>query len=128
MVSVLGARDFLYALRQPKGTERVAAMQDMRSGADLISGVPTKDGTIIDTTHLIKVGVAWVTILYVVCFGTVALYPPVRALTARYAFHIQLDLTENVTTVGTFITGLVLWNLAAALGFGLFALLFNKIR
>jgi hypothetical protein len=78
-------------------------MQDMRSGADLINGMPAKGGTIIDTAHLIKVGMAWVTILYVVCFGAVALYPPVRTLAARYASHIQLNLTESVTTVGTFI-------------------------
>ena len=103
-------------------------MQAMRSGTDVLKGIPADSETMIDTTHLIKVGAAWITILYVVCFGAVALYPPIRTLAARYAFHIELDLTESVTTVGTFIAGLVLWNLAAALGLGLFAVLFNKIR
>jgi hypothetical protein len=82
----------------------------------------------IETTHLIKVGAAWMTILYLVCFSAVALYPPVRTLAARYAFHVELNLTESVTSIGTFIAGLVLWNLAAVLGLGLFAVLFNRIR
>ena len=68
----------------------------------------------IDARHLIKVSMAWSTIVYLVCFGEVAIYPQVRTLFAEYALHINLNLGEHVMTVSTFAAGLVLWNIAAA--------------
>jgi hypothetical protein len=31
----------------------------------------------INTRHLVIVGIAWISILYVVCFGAVAVFPPI---------------------------------------------------
>ena len=82
----------------------------------------------IETWHLIKVAMAWISILYVVCFGAVALYPDIRLLFARYAFHAEMSIGENIVTVMTFVIGLVLWNVVTVLGVGLFAVLFNRIK
>lgn len=82
----------------------------------------------IDARHVIKVSMAWSTIVYLVCFGAVAIYPQVRTLFAEYALHIDLNLGENVMTPWTFVAGLVIWNIAALLGTGLFVVLFNGIK
>ena len=82
----------------------------------------------INTQHLIKVSTAWISILYVVCFGAVAIYPQVRTLFMKYALHVELDLGVNIMTPWTFVTGLILWNIGAILVIGLFAVLFNKIK
>jgi hypothetical protein len=83
----------------------------------------------INTEHLLKVALAWTSIVYVVCFGGVALYPPIRTLFVRYALHIEFNMSAmNIITPLTFVTGLFLWNLVAALAVLLFATLFNRIR
>jgi hypothetical protein len=82
----------------------------------------------INTRHLVIVGIAWISILYVVCFGAVAVYPPIRDLFMKYALHVEMNLGVAVTTPLTFVVGFVLWNIATALALGLFALLFNRIR
>ena len=80
-----------------------------------------------DTTHLIKVGMAWMSIVYVICFGGVALFPQLRSLFMHYALHVDIAPLESVTTTTTFITGFIIWNLVGVLAFGLYGLLFNKI-
>ena len=83
----------------------------------------------IDTTHLVKVALAWASIVYAVCFGGVALFPQIRTLFARYAFHLELNMDAvNVITPLTFVTGLILWNVTAVLAVLLFAALFNRIK
>jgi hypothetical protein len=82
----------------------------------------------IDTARLVRASMAWISILYIVCFDTVVLYPQVRPLFARYALHIEVSIGENVITLTTFIIGLVLWNFVALLCVGRFAVLFNKIK
>lgn len=82
----------------------------------------------INTRHLVLVSMAWVSILYVVCFAAVAVYPQIRTLFMKYAFHVELDLGAAIMTPLTFVTGLILWNIAAALALALFAVLFNRIK
>ena len=81
----------------------------------------------IDTPHLLKVTAVWISILYLVCFGGVALFPQFRQLFARYALHTEVDI-GNVITPLTFVTGLILWNIVAVLAIGLFAVLFNRLK
>jgi hypothetical protein len=81
----------------------------------------------INTQHLLKVTMAWISILYVVCFGGVSVFPQVRQLFMRYALHVEVDM-GNIITPMTFVTGLILWNVTAVLAIGLFAVLFNKIK
>jgi len=82
----------------------------------------------IDTKQLLKVTVAWVSIVYVVCFVGVALFPSIRAATMYYAFHVTTDFGENIATLTTFISGLVVWNAVALVAVGLFVYLSNKIK
>ena len=82
----------------------------------------------IDTKHLLKVVAAWVTIVYMVCFGGVALIPGVRSLFMHYALHVNVNMGENVISFATFVFGLVIWNVIGVLGAWLFAFLHNNIK
>ncbi len=82
----------------------------------------------INTKHLLKVVAAWVTIVYVVCFAGVALISGVRPWFMHYALHINISMGENIVTLTTFVSGLVIWNVIAFLGVWLFAVLDNKIK
>jgi hypothetical protein len=81
----------------------------------------------VDTRHLLKVAAAWVSIVYLVCFGAVALFPQARQLFAKYALHIEVEI-GNVITPLTFVTGLILWNVVAVLAVALFAVLFDRLK
>lgn len=82
----------------------------------------------INTKHLLKVASVWTSIVYVVCYGGVAIYPPIRILMMRYALHADVTMTSNYFGIGYFIYGLIIWNIITILGAWLFALLFNKIK
>ncbi|MEK7156524.1 MAG: DUF5676 family membrane protein [Patescibacteria group bacterium] len=82
----------------------------------------------INTKHLLRVTAAWVSIVWVVCYAGVLLFPGIRSATMYYAFHTTTNLGEDVLTLTTFISGLVIWNVVALLAVGLFAVLFNKIK
>lgn len=82
----------------------------------------------INTRHLLKVAAAWVSIVYVVCFAGVALFPGIRPGFMMYALHMNVDMGQNVATFGTFISGLIIWNIIALLAVWLFAYLFNAIK
>src|SRR4029450_11589910 len=82
----------------------------------------------IDTRHLLKVVVAWVTIVYIVCFGGVALIPGVASWFMLHALHMNVNMGENVTTIATFVSGLVIWNVIGVLGMWLFAFLHKNIK
>lgn len=82
----------------------------------------------INTTHLQKVAVAWTSIVWTICFVGVALFQDIRAAFALYALHLNASLGENVMTLTTFLSGLVIWNIIAWLAVGLFSVLFNRIK
>lgn len=82
----------------------------------------------INTKHLLKVAAAWISIIYAVCFVGVALFPSVRPGFMRYGLHTDIDVGRNVLTLGTFVAGLVIWNLVILLAVWLFAYLYNKFR
>ncbi len=82
----------------------------------------------MNTKHLLKVGAAWISIVYVVCFFGVALLPNLRPGFMRYGLHMGINMQTNILTFGTFVSGLIIWNIAAFLAVGLFATLFNSIK
>jgi len=82
----------------------------------------------INTKHLLKVTMVWVSIVYVICFAGVALFPGIRESFMYYGLHTATNLGENVMTFTLFTAGLVLWNVVALLVVGLFTVLFNKIK
>ena len=82
----------------------------------------------INVQHLMKVVAAWVSIVDIICFAGVALFPDIRPAFMYYGLHTTTSLGENVMTLTTFVSGLVIWNAIAFLAVGLFAVLFNKIK
>lgn len=82
----------------------------------------------INTKHLLKVATLWVSIVYIVCYIGVAIYPPIRNSFMKYSLHADVKMTSNYLGVGYFISGLIIWNIVVLLGAWLFALLFNKIK
>lgn len=81
-----------------------------------------------DRKHLLKVSSAWVSIVYIICYGGVAVYPPLRSLFMRYALHTDVVFGPDVLGIGYFISGLVIWNIVAMAGVWLFAYLSNAIK
>lgn len=82
----------------------------------------------INTKHLQKVTVQWTSIVWTVCYVGVLLFPDIRTTFALYALHMTTTFGENVMTLTTFISGLVIWNGIAWLAVSLFAYLFNRIN
>ena len=82
----------------------------------------------IDTKNILKVAAAWISIVYVVCYIGVALFPGIRPGFMRYALHTDIDMSRDVLTIGTFLSGLVIWNVIAVLAVWLFVALLNNIK
>ena len=82
----------------------------------------------INTTHLLKVAVAWISIVYVICFAGVALFPGIRPSFMRYGLHMGIDMGRNILSFGTFLSGLIIWNIVAFLTVWLFGVLYNYIK
>jgi len=82
----------------------------------------------IDSKHLLKVAAAWISVVYVICYVGVAMIPGVRPGFMRYGLHMGIDMGQNVLTLGTFISGLVIWNVVALLAVWLFVVLFNAVK
>ena len=79
----------------------------------------------INTSQAIKMAASWISIVYVVCFAGVALFPGIRAWFMEYALHTQLNTGTNIMTLTTFITGLIIWNVIAILAVWLYVALRN---
>ncbi len=82
----------------------------------------------INTKHIQKVTVAWISIVWTVCYVGVLLFPNIRSTFMLYALHTTTNLGGNVMTLTTFVSGLVIWNVIALLAVSLFAYLFNRIK
>lgn len=82
----------------------------------------------INIKHLLKVAAAWISIVYVVCYAGVAMFPGIRPGFMRYGLHMGVDMGQNILNFGTFISGLIIWNIIALLAVWLFATLFNSIK
>lgn len=82
----------------------------------------------INTNKLVKVAVAWMSIVYVVCYAVVAMFDGVRGGFMRYSLHSDLAMGSSVLTFGTFVWGLIIWNVIAVLAVWLFAVLYNAIK
>ncbi|OGY57760.1 MAG: hypothetical protein A3C03_00115 [Candidatus Colwellbacteria bacterium RIFCSPHIGHO2_02_FULL_45_17] len=82
----------------------------------------------MNTKHLLRVASAWISIVYIVCFAGVAFFPGIRPGFMRYGLHMGIDMGQNILTLGTFFSGLVIWNIITLLAVGLFALLYNRIK
>lgn len=82
----------------------------------------------VNTNRLLKVVMAWTSIVYAVCLLGVALFSNIRPDFMRYGLHMSTDMGSNILTIGTFISGLIIWNIVMVLAAWLFAALYNKIK
>ena len=82
----------------------------------------------INTNHLLKVGAAWISIVYAICFAGVALVPGVRPGFMRWGLHTMMNTGTDILTLGTFVSGLIIWNIIAFVAMWLFATLYNNIK
>ena len=78
--------------------------------------------------HLLTVTAVWTSIVYTACYVAIWLFPGVRDIFLTTALHAQVPLTSGPFTIGTFVAGLVVWNVITALGVWLFAYLYRTIR
>lgn len=82
----------------------------------------------INTKHLLKVSSIWVSIIYVICYAGVAIYPSIRSLFMKYSLHADVSFKSDFFSFGYFISGLIVWNIVAIASVWLFAFLFNRIK
>lgn len=82
----------------------------------------------INIKHLLKVTLIWTSVVYAICYFGVAIYPPVRIMTMRYAMHADVNFVSGYFGLEYFISGLIIWNLITLLGVWFFAFLFNTIK
>lgn len=81
------------------------------------------------TEHSIKVAMAWTSIVYVVCFAGVAMFGGIRPGFMMYAFHMRTSFAyNNVLTFGTFLSGLIIWNIIVLLAVVLYRWLDGVIK
>ena len=83
----------------------------------------------MNTIRVLKIGAAWITIAWVVCYLIFGLIPGLRPATAPFfILHMNMGSMENIFTVSNFIIGLVVWNIIVAAGIALAGLLSNYIK
>lgn len=82
----------------------------------------------IKTNHLLKVVSIWISIVYIICYAGVAIYPPMRSVFMKYSLHADVVVNSNYFGIGYFISGLIIWNIIAITSAWLFSVLFNKIK
>lgn len=75
----------------------------------------------------LKVGVAWTSIVWVVCYLILGLTPGIGPKLWSYLFHMNMTV-ENIFTIGNFVVGLILWNIIVASGIALGCALSNYIK
>lgn len=71
---------------------------------------------------------AWTTVLYIVCYAVVALWPESRNLFMQYGLHSNFDMGTQNLGVTPFISGLIIWNIVDVISVWLFVALYKAIK
>jgi len=83
----------------------------------------------INVNRVLKVSAVWISIVYALCYAGVAMFIGIRPNFMMYALHVRNSpLGENVLTLTTFITGLIIWNVVVFIAVWLFTTLYNVIK
>lgn len=82
----------------------------------------------INTKTLLKVTLAWTSIVYVICYAGVAMFSSIRPGLMMYALHMNVNTVDNVLTFGTFVPEIIIWNVIVVLATQLFATLWNSFN
>jgi len=76
----------------------------------------------------VKIGLAWITSTYVLCYVILGLIPAARPSALPYILHLNVGPVENIFTLGNFIIGLILWNVIVGAGIWLVGFLAKYIK
>ncbi len=83
----------------------------------------------MNTTRVLKIGLAWINIAYVFCYLVLGLIPGLRPTLLPYILHLNVGAAvENIFTIGNFFIGLILWNVIVAVAIWTIGLLSNYIK
>ena len=82
----------------------------------------------MNTARAVKIGMAWTTIAWTVCYLAVGLIPALGSAMVRDLAHMNMGPVERIFTIGNFIVGLISWNIIVAAGIALVGLLSYYIR
>lgn len=82
----------------------------------------------MNTIRAIKIGLAWVSIVWVICYLALGLIPGLAPALLSNLFHLNVGSVENIFTIGNFIVGLICWNVIVAAGIALVGALSNVIK
>lgn len=83
----------------------------------------------INTKRVLKVGLAWINITYLICYFGVMLSPSLRNQLLQVLLHFQVNnLGQSVFSVGNFFLGLIWWNVLTLMLLWLFVALYNKFK
>lgn len=82
----------------------------------------------MNTTRAIKIGLAWITITYALCYVILGVLPGARGSFLPYIMHLNVGQVENIFTLGNFIGGLILWNVIVGAGIWLVGFLGQYIK
>lgn len=81
----------------------------------------------MNTARVVKISLAWISIVWTVCYLALGLIPGLAPAAMRYALHMNVPM-ENIFTIANFIVGLILWNVIVVAGVALAGLLGNYIK
>jgi hypothetical protein len=82
----------------------------------------------MNTFRAVKIGLAWVTSAYVLCYIILGLIPALRLSLLPYILHLSVGPVENIFTLGNFVVGLILWNAIVGAGIWWAGFLGNYIK
>lgn len=82
----------------------------------------------MNTFRAVKIGLAWITSTYVLCYIILGLIPASRASLLPYILHLNVGQVENIFTLGNFVVGLILWNAIVGAGIWWVGFLGNYIK
>lgn len=82
----------------------------------------------MDTTRAVKIGLAWITITYVLCYVILGLLPAARPSILPYILHLNVGPVENIFTLGNFVVSLILWNVIVGASIWLVGFLAKYIK
>jgi hypothetical protein len=81
----------------------------------------------MSTTRAVKIGLAWISIAWTICYLAFGLIPGLGPTAMPYILHMNVPM-ENIFTISNFIIGLIVWNIVVAAGVALAALLSQYIK
>jgi hypothetical protein len=81
----------------------------------------------MSTTRAVKIGLAWISIAWTICYLAFGLIPGLGPTAMPYILHMNVPM-ENIFTIGNFIIGLIVWNIVVAAGVALAGLLSEYIK